>query len=76
MGDGAIVQFVHRLTDSCSRALDFVYMDYHPPHPVDVLVPPSTLSKYHRVFAFNLRLLRGQSPNIADLSLADMYAVS
>ncbi|KIP06600.1 hypothetical protein PHLGIDRAFT_514697 [Phlebiopsis gigantea 11061_1 CR5-6] len=40
------------------EAMDFLYMNYQPPHPLDVLIPQSTLSKYHRVFAFNLRLMR------------------
>ncbi|KAJ3556170.1 hypothetical protein NM688_g2174 [Phlebia brevispora] len=40
------------------EALDFLYIDYQPPSPLDVLITPSTLSKYHRLFAFNLRLLR------------------
>ena len=35
-------------------------MDYHPPSPLDVLIPPDVLSKYHRIFAFNLRLMRGK----------------
>lgn len=42
-----------------NRALDFLYMNYQPPHALEVLFPSSTLSKYHRLFIFNLRLLRG-----------------
>ena len=34
-------------------------MHYQPPHPLDVIITPAVLSKYHRMFAFNLRLLRG-----------------
>jgi hypothetical protein len=41
------------------RALDFLYLDYKPPHPVDVLITPEILSKYQRMFAFILRLMRG-----------------
>ncbi|KAI0674988.1 Spc98 family-domain-containing protein [Trametes maxima] len=40
------------------EALDFLYMHYQPPHPLDVIITPATLSKYHRMFAFNLRLMR------------------
>ncbi|KAI0779845.1 Spc98 family-domain-containing protein [Fomes fomentarius] len=40
------------------EALDFLYMHYQPPHPLDVIITPVILSKYHRMFAFNLRLLR------------------
>ena len=34
-------------------------MHYQPPYPLDVLITPTVLSKYHRMFAFNLRLMRG-----------------
>ncbi|KAI0645384.1 Spc98 family-domain-containing protein [Trametes meyenii] len=40
------------------EALDFLYMHYQPPHPLDVVITPAILSKYHRMFAFNLRLMR------------------
>ncbi|KAH9942301.1 Spc98 family-domain-containing protein [Epithele typhae] len=40
------------------EALDFLYMHYQPPYPLDVLITPAVLSKYHRMFAFNLRLMR------------------
>lgn len=43
------------------EALDFLYMDYKPPHPVDVLITPEILSKYQRMFAFILRLMRVES---------------
>ena len=33
-------------------------MHYQPPYPLDVLITPAVLSKYHRMFAFNLRLMR------------------
>ena len=33
-------------------------MEYNPPHPLNVLITPGVLSKYHRMFAFNLRLMR------------------
>ncbi|KAF9646581.1 hypothetical protein BDM02DRAFT_3099578 [Thelephora ganbajun] len=45
------------LDPSCA-ALDFLYMEYQPPRPLRVLVGPEVLSKYQRIFAFNLRLLR------------------
>jgi len=34
-------------------------MEYQPPRPLRILVGPDVLSKYQRIFAFNLRLLRG-----------------
>ncbi|KAF8070027.1 gamma-tubulin complex, DGRIP91/SPC98 component protein [Lyophyllum atratum] len=40
------------------EALDFLYMDYKPPSPIEVLVTPDILSKYQRMFAFILRLMR------------------
>ncbi|TFK94615.1 hypothetical protein K466DRAFT_476152 [Polyporus arcularius HHB13444] len=40
------------------ESLDFLYMHYQPPPPLDVLITPAILSKYHRMFAFNLRLMR------------------
>ncbi|EKM54343.1 uncharacterized protein PHACADRAFT_210153 [Phanerochaete carnosa HHB-10118-sp] len=46
------------LNPKSMEAFDFLYMNYHPPHPLDALIPPDVLSKYHRVFAFNLRLMR------------------
>ncbi|KAI0793256.1 Spc98 family-domain-containing protein [Abortiporus biennis] len=46
------------LNPKAIEALDFLYMEYQPPHPLDVVIDPTVLSKYHRIFAFNLRLLR------------------
>ncbi|KDQ57579.1 hypothetical protein JAAARDRAFT_47494 [Jaapia argillacea MUCL 33604] len=40
------------------EALDFLYMDYKPPHPLDVLITPDVLSKYQRLWTFLLRLMR------------------
>lgn len=40
------------------EALDFLYLDYKVPHPLDVLIPHTVLSKYQRVFALLLRLMR------------------
>ncbi|GBE81235.1 hypothetical protein SCP_0309620 [Sparassis crispa] len=40
------------------ESLDFLYMDYNPPKSLDVLITQTILSKYHRMFAFNLRLMR------------------
>ncbi|KAI0087944.1 hypothetical protein BDY19DRAFT_951176 [Irpex rosettiformis] len=40
------------------EALDFLYMSYQPPPALSVLITPNTLSKYHRLFVFNIRLLR------------------
>lgn len=41
------------------RALDFLFIDYKPPHPLNVLITPIILSKYQRLFAFILRMMRG-----------------
>ena len=35
-------------------------MDYRPPQPLRSLITPDIMTKYHRVFAFLLRLLRGK----------------
>ncbi len=43
------------------RALDFLYMDYKPPHPLEVLITPEILAKYQRIFTFLLRLTRGDA---------------
>ncbi|KAF8149545.1 Spc98 family-domain-containing protein [Crassisporium funariophilum] len=43
------------------EALDFLYMDYKPPRPLEILISPDILSKYQRMFAFILRLLRVES---------------
>ncbi|KAF9007739.1 gamma-tubulin complex, DGRIP91/SPC98 component protein [Hymenopellis radicata] len=40
------------------EALDFLYMDYKPPHPLEVLITPEILAKYQRIFTFLLRLTR------------------
>lgn len=40
-------------------------MVYQPPWPLRILVGPDVLSKYQRIFAFNLRLLRGESQILA-----------
>ena len=42
------------------RSLDFLYMEYQPPRPLRILIGSDVLSKYQRIFAFNLRLLRGE----------------
>ncbi|KAF8718598.1 hypothetical protein AX14_011748 [Amanita brunnescens Koide BX004] len=42
------------------EALDFLYMDYKPPRALEVLITPDILSKYQRMFAFILRLMRGK----------------
>ncbi|KAJ7268667.1 Spc98 family-domain-containing protein [Mycena haematopus] len=39
-------------------ALDFLYMDYKPPHPLDILITPEILSKYQRIFTYLLRIIR------------------
>ncbi|PPR01645.1 hypothetical protein CVT24_001621 [Panaeolus cyanescens] len=40
------------------EALDFLYMDYKPPHPMEILISPDILDKYQRMFTFILRLQR------------------
>ncbi|KAH7908422.1 Spc98 family-domain-containing protein, partial [Hygrophoropsis aurantiaca] len=47
-----------RWLDPLCKALDFLYIDYKVPHPLEVIISPGTLSKYQRVFAFLLRMLR------------------
>ncbi|KAA1472810.1 hypothetical protein DENSPDRAFT_205654 [Dentipellis sp. KUC8613] len=51
-----------RWLNPCSiESLDFLYMDYKPPHPLDIFVTPDVLSKYQRIFSFSLRLMRVQN---------------
>ncbi|KAK7472513.1 hypothetical protein VKT23_000628 [Stygiomarasmius scandens] len=40
------------------EALDFLYMDYKPPHPLEVIITSEILFKYQRMFTFLLRILR------------------
>ncbi|KAJ7045832.1 gamma-tubulin complex, DGRIP91/SPC98 component protein [Mycena alexandri] len=40
------------------EALDFLYMDYKAPHPLDILITPDILSKYQRLFTYLLRIMR------------------
>ncbi|KAJ6476059.1 gamma-tubulin complex, DGRIP91/SPC98 component protein [Mycena vitilis] len=40
------------------EALDFLYMDYKAPHPLDILITPEILSKYQRMFTYLLRIMR------------------
>ncbi|KAI0268619.1 Spc98 family-domain-containing protein [Gloeopeniophorella convolvens] len=49
------------LNPSSIEALDFLFMDYKPPPPLDVIITPDVLSKYQRAFSFILRLLRVQN---------------
>ncbi|KAK0225647.1 gamma-tubulin complex, DGRIP91/SPC98 component protein [Armillaria fumosa] len=39
-------------------SLDFLYMEYKPPRPLQVLITPEILTKYQRMFTFLLRLMR------------------
>lgn len=41
------------------RALDFLYLDYKVPSPLEALISQTILLKYQRVFSFLLRLMRG-----------------
>uniref|UniRef100_A0A0W0F116 Spindle pole body component n=1 Tax=Moniliophthora roreri TaxID=221103 RepID=A0A0W0F116_MONRR len=43
------------------EALDFLYMDYKPPHPLDVVITPDIVYKYQRLFSLLLRILRVES---------------
>ncbi|KAG1742908.1 Spc98 family-domain-containing protein [Suillus lakei] len=43
------------------EALDFLYLDYKVPHPLDVIITPDTASKYQRIFSFLLRVMRVES---------------
>ncbi|PPQ70803.1 hypothetical protein CVT25_000030 [Psilocybe cyanescens] len=45
----------------CIEALDFLYIDYKPPHLMEILISPGILSKYQRMFTFILRLFRVES---------------
>ncbi|KIY69539.1 hypothetical protein CYLTODRAFT_420602 [Cylindrobasidium torrendii FP15055 ss-10] len=40
------------------EAFDFLYMEYRPPHPMEVLITPEIMAKYQRMFTFLLRLTR------------------
>ncbi|RIA91282.1 Spc98 family-domain-containing protein [Glomus cerebriforme] len=40
------------------EALDFLYLDFKPPYPINVIISPNSLSKYNRLFTFLLRVLR------------------
>ncbi|RUS35131.1 Spc98 family-domain-containing protein [Jimgerdemannia flammicorona] len=40
------------------EALDFLYLSYRPPHPVNTIITPSSLDKYNRLFTFLLHILR------------------
>ncbi|KIM78944.1 hypothetical protein PILCRDRAFT_10863, partial [Piloderma croceum F 1598] len=46
------------LNPTSIEALDFLFIDYKPPHPLNVLITPIILSKYQRLFAFILRMMR------------------
>ncbi|KZT11083.1 uncharacterized protein LAESUDRAFT_365299 [Laetiporus sulphureus 93-53] len=43
------------------EAMDFLYLDYLPPEPLDIIITPTILSKYYRILAFNLRLMRASN---------------
>ncbi|KAG2032451.1 Spc98 family-domain-containing protein [Suillus americanus] len=49
------------LNPLCKLSLDFLYLDYKVPHPLDVIITPDTTSKYQRIFSFLLRLIRVES---------------
>ncbi|KAH9484896.1 hypothetical protein JR316_0001798 [Psilocybe cubensis] len=43
------------------EALDFLYMDYKPPHLMEILISPDILAKYQRMFTFIMRIFRVES---------------
>lgn len=43
------------------EALDFLYLDYKPTYPLNVIISPAVVQKYNRVFNFLLRLTRIQT---------------
>ncbi|KAJ8090436.1 hypothetical protein PM082_019034 [Marasmius tenuissimus] len=47
------------------EALDFLYMDYKPPPPLDVVITNDIIFKYQRLFALLLRVLRAESATAA-----------
>ncbi|EIN11365.1 hypothetical protein PUNSTDRAFT_131527 [Punctularia strigosozonata HHB-11173 SS5] len=40
------------------EALDFLYIDYKPPHPTEVVITSEALNKYQRIFSYLLRVMR------------------
>ncbi|KIJ50502.1 hypothetical protein M422DRAFT_224566 [Sphaerobolus stellatus SS14] len=40
------------------EALDFLYLDYKPAYPINIVLSPEILSKYQRAFTFILRVFR------------------
>ncbi|GBC07609.1 hypothetical protein RclHR1_07570005 [Rhizophagus clarus] len=40
------------------EALDFLYLDFKPPYPINVIITPNSILKYNRLFTFLLRVLR------------------
>ncbi|KAG9295399.1 hypothetical protein G9A89_013428 [Geosiphon pyriformis] len=40
------------------EALDFLYLHYKPPYPLNVVITAQALTKYNRLFTFLLRILR------------------
>ncbi|KAG1735090.1 Spc98 family-domain-containing protein [Suillus paluster] len=53
------------------EALDFLYLDYKVPHPLDVVITPDTASKYQRIFSFLLRVMRVESAIRAAFRMAN-----
>ncbi|CAI2162304.1 15879_t:CDS:2 [Funneliformis geosporum] len=63
--DNMLMFGIHNYEESevCSdpnalEALDFLYLDYKPPYPINVILSPNSLTKYNRLFTFLLRVLR------------------
>lgn len=52
------VALLTNLARAALSALDFLYLDYKPPSPLDLVLTPSILDKYNKIFSHLLRLLR------------------
>lgn len=49
----------NKLTNPQSlEAVDFLQLSYSPPYPLNIVITPTIIEKYNRVFSFLLRLLR------------------
>lgn len=40
------------------EAMDFLQLSYSPPYPLNIVITPTIIEKYNRIFSFLLRLLR------------------
>ncbi|CAG8520510.1 12905_t:CDS:10, partial [Acaulospora morrowiae] len=49
---------VESLDPNSLEALDFLYLEYKAPYPINVIITPNVLQKYNTLFTFLLRVLR------------------